>query len=139
VVISDAFRPLDWQDTMPTQDFLGTWLDVHMYQAFGQANERRSIEKHLFTVKREWPQQLQTVSEFHTVIVGEWSLGLPPKAFRGMDERERDLALKAFATLQLEAFQHAQGWFFWSYKTENSPGWSFRDCVQRGWLDVTNS
>lgn len=26
------------------------------------------------------------------------------------------------------------GWFFWTYKTESGGGWSFRDCVKRGWL-----
>jgi len=26
------------------------------------------------------------------------------------------------------------GWFFWSYRTETTPEWCFRECVERGWL-----
>jgi glucan 1,3-beta-glucosidase len=31
-------------------------------------------------------------------------------------------------------FEKYLGWFFWSYKTETTPAWCFRECVNRGWL-----
>jgi glucan 1,3-beta-glucosidase len=36
----------------------------------------------------------------------------------------------------LLAFEHYRGWFFWSYRTETTPAWCFRDCVERGRLPV---
>ena len=55
---------------------------------------------------------------------------------RGPDlvAREARMALRAYAAAQLLAFEHYRGWFFWSYRTETTPGWCFRDCVARGWL-----
>jgi len=31
-------------------------------------------------------------------------------------------------------FENTRGWFFWSYKLESNSEWSFRYCVERGWL-----
>ena len=44
------------------------------------------------------------------------------------------LANRAYAAAQLLSFEHYRGWFFWSYRTEDTPAWSLRDCVERGWL-----
>jgi glucan 1,3-beta-glucosidase len=64
-------------------------------------------------------------------MCGEWSLGLN---LERMDAFQEDVALRAYAAAQLLAFEQYRGWFFWSYRTETTPGWCFRDCVARGWL-----
>ncbi len=138
-IISDAFRFYDWQNDLLSPEYTNLWLDTHLYQAFGRENERRNIQSHLLQVKRLWPEQIDKVQQAHPLLIGEWSLGLPAKAFRGMDEPERDLAMKAFAALQLEAFQNTKGWFFWTYKTEDMDGWSFRTAIQRGWLSMSKT
>ena len=79
-------------------------------------------------------------------IVGEWSLGLDLKvvslwaqgpynhALERMDAFQERMAYRAYAAAQLLSFEHYRGWFFWSYRTETTPAWCFRDCVERGWL-----
>ena len=79
-------------------------------------------------------------------IAGEWSLGLDLKvvslwapgpynhALEHMDAFRQHTALRGYAAAQLLAFEHYRGWFFWSYRTETTPAWSFRDAVERGWL-----
>jgi glucan 1,3-beta-glucosidase len=51
-----------------------------------------------------------------------------------MDEFQENVAYRGYAAAQLLAFERYLGWFFWSYRTETTPAWSFRDCVERGWL-----
>ena len=76
----------------------------------------------------------------------EWSLGLDLKvvslwaegpfnhALDHMDSFQQNTAYRGYAAAQLLTFEKYQGWFFWSYKTETTPAWCFRECVQRGWL-----
>lgn len=51
-----------------------------------------------------------------------------------MDGFQTSLAYRAYAATQLMTFEKYAGWFFWSYKTETTPQWCFRECVERGWL-----
>lgn len=130
LVISDAFRPRDWKETILAQHE-NTILDMHLYQAF---DAPRRPDVHIKKAKHEWRELIDDISQTMPVIVGEWSLGLDPKAFRGLDDFARDKALQAFAMAQMDSFSASEGWFFWTYKTETMPGWSYRDCVKRGWL-----
>ncbi|KAF8950385.1 hypothetical protein BGZ52_002693 [Haplosporangium bisporale] len=48
--------------------------------------------------------------------------------------------LKNFFEAQVEAFEQGSGWFFWNFKTESNPLWSYFDGVDQGWIpkDVNN-
>ncbi|KAF9387945.1 hypothetical protein CPB97_001836 [Podila verticillata] len=48
--------------------------------------------------------------------------------------------LKTFFEAQVEAFEQGSGWFFWNFKTESNPLWSYFDGVDQGWIpkDVNN-
>ena len=84
-------------------------------------------------------------------ICGEWSLGLDLKvvslwapgpynhALEDLDGFQVDVANRGYAAAQVGAFEHYRGWFFWSYRTETTPSWCFRECVGRGWLPASFS
>jgi glucan 1,3-beta-glucosidase len=59
---------------------------------------------------------------------------LPPKSLEGLDALAREAAMRAFGNAQLVSYENTRGWYFWNYRTESGGGWSFRDCVNRGWL-----
>ncbi|KAG0378581.1 hypothetical protein BGX24_003424 [Mortierella sp. AD032] len=42
--------------------------------------------------------------------------------------------LKQFFLAQVEAFEQGSGWFYWNFKTESNPLWSYFDGVEHGWL-----
>lgn len=132
VIMADAWQPDCWQGVLSGPDFQNVWLDVHLYQAFGKDNERLSMLDHLKKV-RQWSDLLEHITS-HPTLVGEWSLGLPPKAFRGLGDFDRDKAMQAYGKAQLQAFAQSHGWCYWTYKTEDKGAWSLRDCVARGWL-----
>jgi len=54
-----------------------------------------------------------------------------------MDAFQEQVAYRGYAAAQLVTFEKYQGWFFWSYKTETTPAWCFRESVERGWLPAS--
>ena len=39
-----------------------------------------------------------------------------------------------FFNAQVDAFEQGAGWFFWNFKTESMPLWSYFDGVDNGWI-----
>ena len=132
VIISDAFRPNEWNDFMNEPKYKNVVLDVHLYQVFSAEDKKLDIKGHVDKTQNEWAKILSQIDK--AVIIGEWSLGLDPKAFVGMDTELENAALKSYAKAQRETFNNYAGWFFWTYKTEDMPGWNYRHCVESGLL-----
>ncbi|KAI9591654.1 Xog1 Exo-1,3-beta-glucanase [Syncephalis fuscata] len=42
--------------------------------------------------------------------------------------------LRQFAELQMDAYEVGRGWFFWNFKTEQSPEWDYLLGVEEGWI-----
>ncbi|RKP23029.1 glycoside hydrolase superfamily, partial [Syncephalis pseudoplumigaleata] len=42
--------------------------------------------------------------------------------------------LRRFAELQMDAYEAGRGWFFWNFKTEQSPQWDYLLGVEEGWI-----
>ena len=129
-------------------DFANVLFDVHRYQCFERADIDLDIHGHLHKAGMLWKDEAIEIQRELGVpaIAGEWSLGLDLKvvslwapgpynhALEHMDAFRQHTALRGYAAAQLLAFEHYRGWFFWSYRTETTPAWSFRDAVERGWL-----
>jgi glucan 1,3-beta-glucosidase len=134
VVIHDGFRPDQWANFMSGPDYSNVILDTHMYQCFSDEDKERDISGQIEVAAVERKNQLDKMQQELPCIVGEWSLGLPEKSFDGLDSLARDAAMRAFGAAQLVSYETTRGWFFWTYRTEDGGGWSFRDSVTRGWL-----
>ncbi|KAI0594196.1 putative Exo-beta-1,3-glucanase [Biscogniauxia sp. FL1348] len=48
-----------------------------------------------------------------------------------LSQADRD-NIKKFINAQIVAYEKAAGWFFWAWKTESAPEWSFRDLFNAG-------
>jgi len=137
VVIHDSFRPFEWDKFMPAADYKNVILDTHLYQCFSDADKKRDIHAQLEVAAVERKQQLDRMSQQLPCMVGEWSLGLPGESMEGLDKLQRDAAMRGFGAAQLLSYEGTRGWYFWCYRTQEGGGWSFRDCVKRGWLPDT--
>jgi glucan 1,3-beta-glucosidase len=137
VVFHDGFRShREYQGFMRPPAFQNVVFDVHRYQCFEPADIDMDIHGHLHKAGVLWKDEaddIQRELELPT-IVGEWSLGLDIKTLERMDAFQQQVACRGYAAAQLLAFEHYRGWFFWSYRTETTPAWCFRECVERGWL-----
>ena len=134
VVIHDGFRAYQWDNFMKSSDYDNVILDTHLYQCFSDQDHQRDISGQLVVAAIERKQQLEKMEKQLPCMVGEWSLGLPPKSLAGLDSLAREAAMRAFGSAQLVSYENTCGWYFWTYRTEDGGGWSFRDCVNRGWL-----
>ena len=129
VIISDGFRPLKWNNFMGEPKYKNVILDLHLYQCFTPKDNALDIDGHIEKVYGEWARVLTKIDK--PAMIGEWSLGLHPKTFVGMDKDQQNAALKSYANAQLDVFSKAAGSFFWTYKTEDHPGWNYKDCINK--------
>ncbi len=149
VVFHDGFRPhREYAGFLQSSDLRNVIFDVHRYQCFERADLELDIQGHLHKAAVTWRDEADEIQRDLRVpaIAGEWSLGLDLEvvslwaegpydhALQHMDRFQEDVACRAYASAQLLAFERYLGWFFWSYRTESTPAWCFRECVQRGWL-----
>lgn len=149
VIFHDGFRSFrEYQGFMSGADFSNVIFDIHRYQCFVREDIETDIYGHLRKAVADWKNEADDII-IHSGLptyVGEWSLGLDLKMAElwsegpfdhrqsEMDDFQLNLAYRGYAAAQLACFEKYLGWFFWSYKTETTPQWSFRDCVELGWL-----
>lgn len=149
VVFHDGFRAYqEYLGFGGEPEFENVIFDIHRYQCFDRADIDSDIYTHIHKASGEWKQEADgIINELQLpTFVGEWSLGLDLKvvslwaegpfnhALEKMDDFQMNVAYRGYAAAQLATFEKYQGWFFWSYKTETTPAWCFRDCVNNGWL-----
>ncbi len=149
VVFHDGFRThREYLGFLQPPAHQNVVFDIHRYQCFSREDLDMDIHGHLRKSGVEWAQEAHEINTELKLptVVGEWSLGLNLEvvslwaegpydhALTGMSEFTRDLAYRAYGAAQLLTYEQYMGWFFWSYRTETTPEWCFRDCVERGWL-----
>ena len=112
------------------------WTDVHLYECFGEGWEKMPLLDYLaYPIERQG--RLRAHLQRGPAIVGEWSMGMAgcmAKQIAAMPPYRQQLIMRMHGQMQLAMMEEFQGWFFWSYKVDNWPVWSFRDSVARGWL-----
>jgi glucan 1,3-beta-glucosidase len=118
VVISDAFRPYEWGDVLAKPLFTNVVLDRHFYQCFDDVDKALDIPGHVHKAEKLWCEEVDGLQILKPVIAGEWSLALDG------DVTDEDRA--AYARAELAAMNRTTAWFFWTYKTEESPEWDMR-------------
>lgn len=149
VVFNDGFRPYtEWIGFLREPQASNVIFDIHRYQCFDRKDMDMDIYGHIQKASIEWKNEADAIiGELGLwTVVGEWSLGLDLKtvslwapgpynhAYEHMDRFQFDCARRAYGASQLLSFEKYLGWFFWSYKTETTPEWCFRRCVEKGWL-----
>ncbi|NMF91106.1 glycoside hydrolase family 5 protein [Aromatoleum petrolei] len=149
VVFHDGFRSFrEYVGFMQAPEYRNVIFDLHRYQCFDRRDIDSDIFAHMGKAGGEWREEADAINAELGLpaVCGEWSLGLDLRvvslwaegpfnhALEHMDEFQETVANRGYAAAQLLAFEKYLGWFFWSYKTETTPAWCFRDCVERGWL-----
>lgn len=133
VIVPDAYHPRRWRRVMQGATFQNRVLDVHLYQVFGRKDKRRDGAGHIAQALH-WRRLLDKVGQRWPVIVGEWSAALDGRTFHGLSAAEIEAIRRGYVAAQLLAFAGTRGWFYWSYRMEGNPAWSYRDAVENGWF-----
>lgn len=135
----DGFRGYlydQWRSFFDTGDFHNVFFDVHLYQTFGDQWATYDIHDHIAHVLDEQAANIVRYEDIVPVIVGEWSLGLQMNVYEGFDSTSQDRIRIAYANAQLQVYENAFGWFFWSYRIDRSAyrEWDFKRLVEDGIL-----
>ena len=154
VVYHDGFRShKEYIGFLPEPEFSNVVFDIHRYQCFVREDIDSDIYSHIQKAAIAWKDEADDIIHDlnQPTFCGEWSLGLDLKvvslwadgpfnhALEDMDDFQLSLAYRGYAAAQLLTFEKYLGWFFWTYKTETTPAWCYRDCVNRGWIpDLSN-
>ncbi|NOT10346.1 MAG: glycoside hydrolase family 5 protein [Methylococcaceae bacterium] len=149
LVFHDGFRSYtEYSGFLSEPTYSNVIFDIHRYQCFVQTDLDMDIYGHIQKASIHWKNEADEINLNLglSACVGEWSLGLHLHAStlftkpmsnddgKVLSPFHENLCYKAYAATQLLTFERYRGWFFWSYKTESAPAWSFRECVNRGWL-----
>ena len=149
IVFHDGFRShTEYLGFLQPPQHQNVIFDIHRYQCFSREDLDMDINGHVHKAGVLWRQEAHDIANELKLpaIVGEWSLGLNLEvvslwaegpydyALTNMDEFRKDVSYRAYGAAQLLTNELYRGWFFWSYRTETTPEWCFRECVERGWL-----
>ena len=150
VVFHDGFRShREFLGFFQRRRFANVLFDVHRYQCFERADIDMDIHGHLHKAGVLWkrrgardPARSRRPGDLRASGAWAWTSRSSRCGRRGPTTtrssawtRSRSTSrYRGYGAAQLLAFEHYRGWFFWSYRTETTPAWSFRDCVERGWL-----
>jgi glucan 1,3-beta-glucosidase len=135
IIFHDAFTPRLMSGAIRSKTRYPVVMDIHWYQFTVLFNSLYSLKGYFKKIQRR-SKLLRRLQKIQPVIIGEWSVVLSGKILNGRTKTQETTAFKEHANLQLEAYQYAAGWFYWTYKTEARGIWHFRSLVEDGLITL---
>lgn len=131
IVFHDAFTPRLLTGALWPDPNYPAVMDVHWYQ-FGNVWRKNETLAHYLT--RVWRRAwlLTNLQKKQPVIIGEWSVVLTREVLAGRTDHGVQAAAKNHGMAQIDTYEYALGWFYWTYKTEERGMWHFRSLVEDG-------
>lgn len=121
IIVSDGFQPLRVARRLARARYRERLvLDVHLYQAFSEADRSLSFEEHIKKVETDWWPLLQKLNGYLPVYIGEWSAALPGAASQEQAQTYYRAQQAVFATT-------TWAYSYWSYRAPGAGAWSLRD------------
>lgn len=145
IVFHDGFRLREWKDFMREEEFVNVVLDTHMYLMMAEfMGFGNNLDAYIELIEKNFAKDVEEMQGFFPVIVGEWCVFNNAEGLKSMNAEDRKFLYQKLATVQLNAWEKGQGWFYWSYKllldTVNNPSldgwdaWDMGKCIEQGWM-----
>ena len=154
IVFHDGFRLRHWGRFFRKENMKNVAVDTHIY-IFAMEGFLPIHKPWLYRIYiRNQQRLIRKIQRDVPVIVGEWCIcnRYAEKVDSGMNpkdtaDRRRKRYLEV-AALQLQAWEEAKGWIYWSYhlRTDRKEplderwkeSWDFSRCVENGWIEFKN-
>ena len=151
IVFHDGFRITSWNRFFRNSGMKNIALDTHIY-IFAMENFMPIAQPWAYQIYIDiCRRQIRQVSKDIPVIVGEWCIcnkyaDKAGKAVMNLEEYQKKQRSKyrRIAAMQLNAWDEAQGWFYWNYqllRDRDAPtdvswkeSWDLFRCVRNGWI-----
>jgi glucan 1,3-beta-glucosidase len=134
IIFSDTFTPRLLSGAMGRHSGRVV-MDVHLYHMTTLLSQFLSIDWFMRKTTRRG-RMLKRLSKTQPIIIGEWSGVMRHETMRHVSQDEQEKISREYIRLQMDIFDTAAGWFYWSYKTESPGLWHFRSQVESGAIRV---
>ena len=128
MIIHDGFDIELWNDFMNKKDYPRVMIDCHQYINFEFTNQKDvPYEKYLKIIRNHYHEIIQKASQYHPILVGEWSLGNK----MCQNEKENLSLVDQLFEEQLKIYEESFGWIFWNYKllSQNRIEWDYESLI----------
>lgn len=132
IVFHDGFKPRYMSGVIGSRARRAV-MDIHWYH-FTDWLHRRLPLPWFFRLVRLRAGFIHRLQKHQDVIVGEWSGVLDGKKMKKYTKEQQERYVRHYIQLQKTAYDRAEAWCYWSYRTEANDVWSYRTMVERGWL-----
>lgn len=139
IIFHDAFTPRLMSNAVWPADNAPVCMDIHWYQFLVRPWRRLPMPWYNALILRSHGRLIRRLQKWQQVIIGEWSAVIATDTLRRYPKERHEPMMDAFAEEQLRAFEVADGWFYWSYKTEGRGIWNFRSMVEDGRIEMPHS
>ena len=130
IVYSDAFTP-HLMNAVLSGGRHRVAMDIHWYHFAFWAHKLVPLAAYWRLVwYHKW--LINRLQQWQGVIVGEWSGVLSHESLARYPTPRRSAMEHQHLSRQLAAYQSADAWFYWTYKTEGNDMWNFRHLVDSG-------
>lgn len=129
IIFSDAFLPRIMNGSLGKSAF----MDIHWYH-FAFVLERFTPLKLYYKLLENRSKLIRRLRKTQPILIGEWSIVLSTRTLRRYPKQAHESMMDEHGRLQLIAYDEADGWFYWSYKTTGRGTWNFRSLVEDGRL-----
>lgn len=135
IVFHDAFRPRMLSGALQARSHYPVVMDIHWYQ-FGSTWRKWEKLEGYFVRLTKRVRLLRHLQRTQPIIIGEWSVVLTEKMLATRTTDDAQAIFTTHGAVQLEAYENALGWFYWTYKTEGRGIWHFRSLVEDGIISL---
>lgn len=135
IVFHDAFTPRLMSNAVWAQPSRPVTMDVHWYHFVFPPTRRLPLKWYFRVVISSHRRLIRKLSRWQGVVVGEWSGVIAGQTLRRYPRDQHESLQYEHIRRQLDAYTQADGWFYWSYKTEGRGIWNFRSLVEDGVIE----
>lgn len=131
IVFHDAFTPRMLSAAIWDNAEHPVTMDIHWYHFAFWAHQWTPLSWYWQLVR--WHGRLtRSLQRWQGIIVGEWTEMISHEGLSRYPVAQHDKLLHEHLARQIDAYRQADGWFYWSYKTEGRGAYHFRSLVEDG-------
>ena len=132
-VFSDGFMPRMMSGAIKATPNYPVMMDTHWYHFFTPRWAQRLLPLKLYRWHLGQRVKLLTrLSKKQPIIMGEWSGVIGSEALSRYQTARHQALMQVHLREQQALFSRLEGWFYWSYKTQDRGIFHFRSMVEDG-------
>lgn len=133
IIFSDAFTPRLMANAIWQNHSHRTVMDIHWYHF---ATWKRLPLRPYYWIVKLHGRLIRSLRRTQPVIIGEWNGIIAGQVLDKYPESQHASIVAEHIQHQLAAYESAEAWFYWNYKTQERGIWHFRSLVEDGVISL---